>query len=248
MKWGIRHFIGLYGEWHATFIPGIFTGKKTWDSWNFFPEINDQLLEATVSQWIWFMFDKKASFTVDLWHKVQIDNAKNRCNSVLLGTLFAKNILFVKSNIHGVSFRNGMNGTIKNVSNLKWVSFVCTSRSAQPLLICINLYVFPTLCVSALTRAYRSLLKNGYQAKGELYIVIPFALFDHFVHTSFVVNDLQTIECHTFLATRKRKRGHSSSIVTFISPHIFVFFSSILFIAFDAIPCWYFDSFYEVIV
>lgn len=214
-------------RWMACeFLFLVFLQEKKLGIVEYFPEINDQLLAATVTchNENDSCSTKKASFTVDLWHKVQIDNAKNRCNSVLLGTLFAKNILFVKSNIHGVSFRNGMNGAIKNVSNLKWVSFVCTSRSAQPLLICINLYVFPTLCVSALTRAYRSLLKNGYQAKGELYIVIPFALFDHFVHTSFVVNDLQTIECHTFLATCKRKRGHSPSIVTFISAHIFVFF------------------------
>lgn len=92
------------------------------------------------------MFDKKASFTVDLWHKVQIDNAKNRCNSVLHGTLFAKNILFVKSNIHGVSFRNGMNEAIKNVRNLKWVSFVCTSRSSALVNMHKSLHFSNSLC------------------------------------------------------------------------------------------------------
>lgn len=91
--------------------------------------------------------------------------------------------LFVRSNIHGVSFAMGYK---KNVSNLKWTSSVCESRS-RPLLICINLFSFPTLCCIDEGHTDSYWKKNEYwmdihiysSKRWTIYIVIPFGLFDH---------------------------------------------------------------------
>lgn len=119
---------------------------------------------------------------------------------------------------------------VRNTSNLKWISFVRQSRK-RSVLICVNLFfflsfVFPTLYSVTQSTLILQIEWDLFSKRWTLYchsvLLVP-----SFVHTAFVVNDLQTKGLLCFSdRTHRIQWRHFPKIVTFINADFCVFYFS----------------------